>query len=310
MKRSSFIQAMGLGLVAGHLNPVKLLAGTDSSPLRLGGPLFEEYEEPEEWIRLLKHSGYRAAYSPVAPGADETLIRAYRDAAIKHDIVISEVGAWSNTIDPDPGKAQAAIKKCISGLELADLIGARCCVNIGGSRNRKYWAGPHEDNYSDDVFDQVVETTRKIIDAVNPQHTHFALEAMPWSIPDSTDSYVRLLKAVERPRFGVHLDPVNMIRSPREYYKNGTLIREMFSKLGAHVVSCHAKDIFLREDNYIPQLDEVRAGLGNLNYAVYLQELASLGDIPLMMEHLETAEAYAQAATHIRSVAKSNQIPL
>jgi sugar phosphate isomerase/epimerase len=133
---------------------------------------------------------------------------------------------------------------------------------------------------------------------------------MPWSFPDSTETYLQLLKAIDRPQFGVHLDPVNMIRSPREYFNNGALIREMFSKLGAYVVSCHAKDIILREDNYIPQLDELRAGLGKLDYVVYLQELAKLNDVPLMMEHLDTAEEYEQAAGYIRSVGRSVHISL
>lgn len=310
MKRATFIKTAGTAVVAMHLNPLSLKAETNSYPIRLGGPLYEKYQDPDAWIMLLKQAGYRAAYCPVSPGVDESVIRAYRAAASKHDMVISEVGAWSNTIDPDPEKAAEAIRKCIAGLELAEQIGAKCCVNISGSRNQKYWAGPHKDNLTQEVFDQVVETSRKIIDAVKPSQTHFALEAMPWSFPDSTETYLELIQAIDRSQFGVHLDPVNMIRSPREYYSNGAMIREMFSKLGAHVVSCHAKDITLREDNYIPQLDEVRAGLGNLDYAIYLRELAKLRDVPLMMEHLETAEEYARAAAHIRSVAKTNHISI
>ncbi len=108
------------------------------------------------------------------------------------------------------------------------------------------------------VFDQVVEVTRKIIDAVKPTRTFFALEAMPWAFPYSSDTYLQLLKAIDRERFGVHLDPVNMITSPQDYYRNGALIKEMFAKLGPHIKSCHAKDITLREDNYIPQLDEIQ----------------------------------------------------
>ena len=50
----------------------------------------------------------------------------------------------------------------------------------------------------------------------------------------------------------------------------------MFAKLGPHIRSCHAKDITLREDNYIPQLDELRPGLGSLDYSVYLRELSKL----------------------------------
>ena len=101
-----------------------------------------------------------------------------------------------------------------------------------------------------------------------------------------------------------------MITSVREYYGNAALIKDMFAKLGPHIRSCHAKDITLREDNYIPQMDEVRAGLGSLDYRIYLRELKKLGDVPLMMEHLETAEEYKQAAGHIRKVGESLFISL
>ena len=104
---------MGAGLVATHLGPLELMAGSSISAVRLGGPVFDAYEDPGEWIQLLKKSGYRAAYCPVNPGADPELVSAYRDAACKHDIVISEVGAWSNPIDPDRDRAEKALQLCI-----------------------------------------------------------------------------------------------------------------------------------------------------------------------------------------------------
>jgi sugar phosphate isomerase/epimerase len=309
MKRRSFIGALGVVTAAAGLAPEHLSAKDSAgSSVRLGGPLFETFSDPDSWVKLLKELGYRAAYCPVEPGTDEQLIRAYELAAGKNDIIIAEVGAWSNPLSPDPEEAEEAIQKCIAGLELADRIGANCCVNISGSRNNDYWAGPHPDNLTPEVFNLVVENTRRIIDAVKPGRTYFALEAMPWAFPDSPGSYLKLIEAVDRERFGVHLDPVNMITSVRAYFGNGKLIREMFSALGSRVRSCHAKDITLRQDNYIPQLDELRPGLGNLDYVTYLQELAKLRDIPLMMEHLDTAEAYSEAASYIRSVGRSVQI--
>jgi hypothetical protein len=82
----------------------------------------------------------------------------------------------------------------------------------------------------------------------------------------------------------------------------------MFTNLGPHVCSCHAKDITLREDNYIPQLDEIRAGLGNLDYSVFLKELSRLKDFPFMMEHLTTEEEYKLAADYIRGIGTSIDI--
>jgi len=309
MKRRQYLKTTAVAAAAAGIAPIVAAGHIAEDPtLRLGGPVFESFNEPGEWIDLLKTLGYRAAHCPVKPGADEKLIRGYKNAAKDNDIVIAEVGTWSNTLSSNPDEAKAAMEKCIAGLELADQIGARCCVNVSGSKNPEYWAGPHMDNLTEETFYEVVEITRKIIDAVKPSRTFFALEAMPWAYPDSTETYLKLLKAIDRKQFGVHLDPVNMITSPRDYYGNGELIKDMFAKLGPHIRSCHAKDITLREDNYIPQLDELRPGLGSLDYSVYLRELNKLDNIPLMMEHLETPGEYKLAADYIRSVGKSLSI--
>lgn len=88
------------------------------------------------------------------------------------------------------------------------------------------------------------------------------------------------------------------------------MIRDCFRKLGPHIRSCHAKDITLRQDNYIPQLDEIIAGKGNLDYSAFLSELAKLNDIPLMMEHLNKAEEYNQAAKYIRLIGTQANIDI
>jgi len=311
MKRRNFISLSASALAALSVMPSGIAANTIvQSDIRFGGPVFGNYSSPDEWIALHKKLGYRAAYCPVSPGADAALIKEYQAVAAKNEIVIAEVGAWSNPISPDQETSQKALQKCIDSLVLADQIGARCCVNVSGSRKLKNWAGPHKDNLTDDTFDLIIVTTRKIIDAVKPTHTKFALEMMPWAYPDSADSYLKLIKAIDRERFGVHLDPVNMITNPSLYFRNGEMIRDCFKKLDSHILSCHAKDITLREDNAIPQYDEIIAGKGILDYPVFLTELAKLKDVPLMLEHLRNAEEYAQAAQYIRSVGKSVKIDL
>ena len=154
----------------------------------------------------------------------------------------------------------------------------------------------------------VVEVTRKIIDEVNPTRTYFTLEAMPWSFPHSPDAYLQLLEAIDRDRFGVHLDPMNMITSPEIFFNNGEMIRDCFRKLGPRIRSCHAKDMIIREDIYTPHLTETRAGLGSMDYRAFLTELSKLDNIPLMIEHLKTADEYKLAADYIRSVAKEDGI--
>ena len=307
ISRRKFIKNSIIGAtVMASASAIKFASAQAETPkLRLGGPIFEKFEDPEAWIAILKSLGYRAAYCPVGTDEKDDVVSAYAKAAEKADIIIAEVGAWSNPISPNEKERSQAITKCQEHLALAERIGAKCCVNVSGSRNKKHWAGPHKDNLTKETFDLIVETTRAIIDDVKPTRTYFTLEAMPWSYPDGPDSYLRLIKAIDRERFAVHLDPVNFVSSPQLYFKNAELISECFEKLGPVIKSCHAKDILLKEEIYTTHLDEVRPGLGQLDYAAFLRELSKYPDTPLMLEHLPNAEEYRLAADHIRSVAQT-----
>lgn len=304
--KKSFVAAAivstGLTKVRGA-NPQSTIRNPQSTaPLHLGGPVFEKYQDPQGWIAAVKKLGYSAAYCPVNPKASDAEVKAYEEAARKAGVIIAETGAWSNPISPKDEERKAALDKCKQQLALADRIGARCCVNISGSRG-ELWDGPSPKNFTRETLDMIVETTRSIIDAVNPTRTFFALETMPWAYPDSPDSYLQLFKAIDRKHFGVHMDPVNLVCSPQRYYGNGALIREFFEKLGPYIKSCHAKDILLQE-KLTTHLDEVRAGTGGLDYATFLKELSKFPGVPLMLEHLSKAEDYDKAAAHIRGVAK------
>jgi len=278
--------------------------------MRLGGPVFEKCPDSGAWAAAVKRLGYRAAYCPLPTEAPDAMVKSYADAAKAADLVIAEVGAWSNPIDPDPAKAKAANEKNRQCLALADRIGARCCVNVAGSRNPKSWAGPDADNFSKATFDLIVETVRGIIDAVKPTRSFYTLECMEWTPPCTADGYLDLLKAIDRQAFAVHFDPVNMIWSPMRYYQTGEIIREFVAKLGPHIRSVHAKDIHLT-DQLTVHLGEVVPGKGNLDYPTLLRELAKLDpDTPVMLEHLANEADYKQAAEHIRGVAKEVGVTL
>ena len=61
--------------------------------MRLGGPVFADYSDPDAWVAAVKGWGYRAANCPVGSDADSHTIRAYEAAAKAADIVIAKVGA-------------------------------------------------------------------------------------------------------------------------------------------------------------------------------------------------------------------------
>jgi sugar phosphate isomerase/epimerase len=268
--------------------------------MRFGGPIFEKYTTPEKWVEAVQTLGYRAAYCPLGLDSDDLEVELFRQAALRSDIVIAEVGAWSNPLSPDETIRQEALKLNQRSLELADRIGARCCVNIAGSRGAK-WDGPSSLDLTGETFEMIVANTRAIIDAVRPKRAFYTLETMPWMYPDSVESYLRLVKAIDRPAFGVHFDPVNLVNSPHRFFFNADLIKDFVQQLGPWIKSVHLKDIQLR-DHLTTHLDEVRPGLGGLDYPVLLAELGKLEtDLPVMLEHLPDAEEYRLAAEFVRS---------
>ncbi|MBN1892880.1 sugar phosphate isomerase/epimerase [bacterium] len=301
ISRRAFNQTVAAGAAAILAGSGKGFAAMKKSGLtvRLGGPVYVNGKDPGVWAEAHRKAGYGAAYCPVGPEAGDAEVAAFRKAAGDAGLIIAEVGAWSNPVSRDDAVRKQAVMKCVQSLELAERIGAACCVNISGSRGDQ-WDGPDPDNLTKETFGLIVDTTRSIIDAVKPRSSYFTLEPMPWAYPDSPDSYLRLLKAVDRKKFGAHLDPVNMINSPERYFRNDDFLRECFKKLGPHIKACHAKDI-LMQPKLTTHLDEVRPGLGALDYPVYLTELGKLGgSVGLMIEHLETEADYRLAAEYIR----------
>ena len=271
--------------------------------LRLGGPIFKECDSYDDMAQAHRELGYRAAYCPVHE-LDADKIADARKAFEAADVQIAEIGAWVSLVTPDEAARKANIEHTVKMLTIADEIGAGCCVTFIGSWDPDTAFGPHPSNLAPEGFDLAVEICRKVIDDAAPNRAKFSLEMMQLVVPDSVDSYVDLIAAIDRPQFGVHLDPVNMIVSPRLYDNNGDMIRDCFERLGQHIVSCHAKDLTMRPDLAL-HIDEIRPGLGNLDYEAFLTGLSKMDTpAPLLLEHLASEEEYTQAREHIMSVGK------
>ena len=309
LSRRYFIRRTALAAAGVVIASPSLIAGKSRSagnPVRLGGPVPGKFDDPVQWVKAVKSLRYGAAVCPVQPGAPSELITSFRDEARKNNILISEVGVWNNMFDLDKNSRDAAIKKNVVSLQLADEIGACCCVNISGAKG-EIWDGPYPGNYTKETFDQIVENVRYIIGQVKPKYTFYSLEPMPYMLPDSPDSYLELIRAIDRDRFAVHLDPVNMISSPQRYFDNAAFLSECFTKLGPYIKSVHAKDITIIPELTV-HLEERRPGMGSLDYAVFLREMSRLEDIPMMMEHLDKQEDYLLAAQYIRNIGSVNGI--
>ncbi|GAB4047521.1 sugar phosphate isomerase/epimerase family protein [Spirosoma litoris] len=307
ISRRSFLQSSAIlastSIVSSYLPERKSV----QKPLRLGGPIFLKSQDPEELAREHRRLQYSSAYVPAVELKDSAKIAAIEKAFAGQNVILAEVGAWVNMLDQDADKRRKNLEYVTERLALAEAVGARTCVDIAGSYNPTRWDGPDARDLTKTYFDATVENCRKVIDAVKPKRAKFALEMMGWSLPDGPDSYLKFIKAIDRPAFGAHIDMANIINSPTRYYNNKALINETFQKLGRWIVSAHAKDIAPQNGHFM----ETMPGRGSLDYVTYIRNVTSLPqEVPLLLEHLRTPEEYDEARQFVISQATKAQVSL
>ncbi len=258
--------------------------------MRLGGPIFKSFSSVEEEIALHKALGYGAAYCRFIE--DKSLRNDYRNAFTQNNIVLAEYGAYCiNILDTDKSLRQANFENICQRLEYADEMGVTCCVIHGGTVETGGWGDANPQNISEKSFAETVKIVQKIVDRVEPKTTKLVMETESYCLPDSPDVYARLIESIDRPSFGVHLDPVNIISSPRRFYNNAQFIKTCFAILGPWIVSCHAKDINMPPKHPTVQIDETFIGDGILDYNTYLTEIKKTKIPPaLMIEHLNESQ--------------------
>lgn len=311
--RRRFLKAAAAISAAVGLNGSRSLTDTTvkpvaKHPVRLGGPVYFSEDDPEKWVREARKY-YRAVYCPRVALNEPERIKAFASAIRENDMVISEIGRWCNLLANNPAERKKNLENVTDGLALAEEIGGRCCVNIAGSFNPDRWEGPHPKNLGEEFFDAIVENARKIIDTVNPKRAKFAYEMMPWALPDTVESYLALIKAIDREGFGVHVDICNMINSPEKMYNNSPLIGDVFERLGPHIVSCHAKDLKWGPGGQV-NLAECPIGEGVIDYGAYLKRIANHPDkdLPLMLEHMKDREEYELCRKRIFQIGRDNNV--
>lgn len=260
-----------------------------------------EHKTPQEWAARHRFLRLGCVNFPINCTDDTDKIEAYANAARDAGLLIAEVGVWRNTLAADPDERKRWIEYAIEQLRMADAIGASCCVNVVGTPYGPRWDGGYRDNFSNELWRMAVKMIQQIIDAVHPQKTKFCIESMPWMIPSGPDEYLRLIEDVDRAEFGTHLDVVNMITSPRRYFYNDEFLEECFSKLHGTIVSCHLKDIRLKQE-YTFQLEECACGQGSLDIKRYIRLAdAENPHMPMIIEHLDTDAQYEASVGYILS---------
>lgn len=274
--------------------------------LRAGGYILTEKEEelrdPERYVFLAREMGYTAIYAPKHLSIDRMdEVREAKRVYQKAGMPVAEVGYWDNLMDTRPEVRRKNRAEMVKRLQLAEELEAGCAVNVtGGYCEGIAWSDHDPRNFSEEHFEEAALMAREFIDEVKPVHTHFAYEIFAFSSLDSPQQYAKMIRAVDRKQFAVHLDLTNMLRSPREIYQARAAAEECFRLFPERIVSAHLKDVRLVRPSVTPKIEETVPGRGEADLLPYIHGLAALPQqVTLMLEHLKSAEEYREGMEYI-----------
>ena len=259
--------------------------------MRFGTSSPLSHESAIQWAEQQVNLGCKTVVFPVQSDEPQGKIDGYKNAAEEYGLQIAEVGIWRNALAADAAERKANMDYCVEQLRLADYLGARCAVNVAGAFGPR-WDGHYKENFSKEARKETVRMVQEIIDRADVKNTYFTLEPMPWMIPTSPHDYLRLIDEIDRDRFAVHLDIINMTNSMERYFNAEEFVDECAELLGDKIRSCHIKDVHLKEE-YTFQLEECAPGCGEFPLAYYIKKMDEIdSEMPIIVEHLSTDEEY------------------
>ncbi len=269
--------------------------------MKLGIAKTLAHVSPEEWAQKHRALGLSAVCFPCSHTDDQQTIDRYVQACRVFDLQIAEVGAWKNLLVSDLAERETNFAYCKGRLELAEYIGADCCVNISGAKG-EIWDGPYRENYSEKTYEEIILTVQRLIDAVKPRKTFYTLEPMPWMHPFSPEDYLQMIRDIDRDGFAVHMDIVNMINTPEKYLFCREFTDCAFAILGKYIKSCHIKDVVLQ-----PQLTtiirETALGTGGFDLKHYIDCIDTVSpEMSVVIEHLDGEDDYIRAVEYVKSI--------
>lgn len=198
-------------------------------------------------------------------------------------------GYWQNMVTPDETVRKESVRTVQAALRLAGWMGARGIDTGPGSMSLNGPWFPHPDNWTASAQRQLVKTLKECASAAEDAGVYLSLEShqlVTLATPEITKA---VLNEVDSPWVRCDYDSANWI-TLQTVYDTGAELDRHFDILGNHIVSTHAKDIWV-EDKLTVHLQDGCVGKGLMDFKTLFRRMEALSpDYPVISEGNSTEE--------------------
>ena len=262
-----------------------------------------------EMLRHVRTLGYSGIFCRFRANDPHTTTRetAARVRALMADEgvgMFQVTGYWQNLVTPDESARADAVHTLIAALRLAGWLGARGVDTGPGSMSADGPWFPHPDNWTPQARVQLVKSLREAAQAAEDNGVYLSLEGHQLVTLESAAVTAEILDAVGSPWVKSDYDSANWVTRARVYDTTQAL-RDDFAALGRHIVSCHAKDIWI-ENRLALHLQDGCPGKGNMDFRTLFTLAEAISpDIPIIVEGAATDELEGVSALFQRIAAEA-----
>jgi sugar phosphate isomerase/epimerase len=174
-------------------------------------------------------------------------------------------GYWQNLVTGDEYGRHEAVRTVQAALRLAGWLGARAIDTGPGSHNPDGPWFPHPANWTADSRHQLVRSLRECAAAAEAAGVLLCLEGHQLVTLESALVMKDVLDQVDSRWVRCDYDSANWVTRETVYESTRALTHD-FDVLGDHIVSCHAKDVWL-ENRLALHLRDGCPGQGHVVFA-------------------------------------------
>ncbi|NLI52698.1 MAG: sugar phosphate isomerase/epimerase [Clostridiales bacterium] len=225
---------------------------------------------------------------------DDGLIARIYGAASDRGITIRAVNGTFNMAHPDRRVREDGIRRF---REIARACGGLRCSIVTlctGTRNRESMWRFHEDNNTEQAWDDMIETAYELRRIAQEYQVYLGIETEARNIVNSAEKARKLLDTMDSPWFQIILDPANLFGAENASAEFAVeLLRDAFQLLGRDIILAHGKDMMPGGDMIFTS-----AGRGIVAYEEFLKLLDQYdyrGNIILHGMHDESEFAFSVA---------------
>lgn len=257
-------------------------------------------EMTPELCRRVRELGFSGIFTRFRANDPHTTTQAeatrFRDLLAGEGLRLYQAtGYWQNMVTPDESQRKEAVRTVQAALRLAGWLGARGIDTGPGSMNPAGPWFPHPYNYTPQAKAQLIKTLNECKGAAEEAGVFLSLESHQLVTLKTPEIAKEVLDAVNSPWVRCDYDSANWI-TLETVFDTGAEVSRHFDILGAHIVSCHAKDIWI-ENRLTLHLQDGCPGKGLMDFKTLFRRMEALNpDYPVIAEGNSTEELPAVSA--------------